>query len=244
MSKKKHTEGHHGGAWKVAYADFVTAMMALFMVLWIVSQRKEVVQATADYFKNPIKPLASKFNSFITDKKKTKVAEDGEEKNIDLKELTRLAEEIYKNLQIRESDENKPIEIIVTDEGLKIFIYDLTTKPFFKENSSTLTDWGDFVLNTLAWILDPKPFDIAIDAYHPKIFKNFKEDEERLRQGYKEGAFTFWDLCISRAQLVYRSLIYYGFTLKKVEKVAGSLDLPKEIKHDTQVIEITLVLPK
>src|SRR5688572_27849090 len=51
---KKGHGGHHGGAWKVAYADFVTAMMALFMVLWIIGQSsKEAKEAIADYFRHP-----------------------------------------------------------------------------------------------------------------------------------------------------------------------------------------------
>lgn len=51
---KKGHAGHHGGAWKVAYADFVTAMMALFMVLWIVGQSsKTTKEAIADYFRKP-----------------------------------------------------------------------------------------------------------------------------------------------------------------------------------------------
>ena len=53
VKKKKGHEGHHGGAWKVAYADFVTAMMALFIVLWIVGQNKQVKQAVAGYFNDP-----------------------------------------------------------------------------------------------------------------------------------------------------------------------------------------------
>src|SRR5580698_7100470 len=48
--------GHHGGAWKVAYADFVTAMMALFIVLWLMSADKEVQQAVSAYFNNPSGP--------------------------------------------------------------------------------------------------------------------------------------------------------------------------------------------
>ena len=54
MAKKK-AEAHHGGAWKVAYADFVTAMMALFMVLWISAQDKEILIATSQYFQNPFR---------------------------------------------------------------------------------------------------------------------------------------------------------------------------------------------
>src|SRR5262245_7281406 len=51
---KKGHGGHHGGAWKVAYADFVTAMMALHMVLWIVTESsKTAKEAIADYFRHP-----------------------------------------------------------------------------------------------------------------------------------------------------------------------------------------------
>src|ERR1700739_646809 len=54
--KKAEHAGHHGGAWKVAYADFVTALMALFIVLWLMSADKEVQQAVSAYFNNPSGP--------------------------------------------------------------------------------------------------------------------------------------------------------------------------------------------
>ena len=54
VKKKKGHHGAHGGAWKVAYADFVTAMMALFIVLWVLSQSEEVKQAVASYFQDPL----------------------------------------------------------------------------------------------------------------------------------------------------------------------------------------------
>ena len=54
IKKKKHDHGHHGGAWKVAYADFVTAMMALFIVLWVLGQDDAIKESIARYFKDPI----------------------------------------------------------------------------------------------------------------------------------------------------------------------------------------------
>jgi chemotaxis protein MotB len=53
IKKKGGHGGHHGGAWKVAYADFVTAMMALFIVLWLLNASKPVKEAVAGYFKDP-----------------------------------------------------------------------------------------------------------------------------------------------------------------------------------------------
>jgi chemotaxis protein MotB len=55
MSKKKH--GHHGGAWKVAYADFVTAMMALFLVLWLTAQDEKIKEAVERAFRHPFSSL-------------------------------------------------------------------------------------------------------------------------------------------------------------------------------------------
>ena len=51
--KKTGHSGHHGGAWKVAYADFVTAMMALFIVLWLLNTSKQIQEAVGGYFKDP-----------------------------------------------------------------------------------------------------------------------------------------------------------------------------------------------
>ncbi|MGE0817010.1 MAG: flagellar motor protein MotB, partial [Vicinamibacterales bacterium] len=53
VRKKGGHGGHHGGAWKVAYADFVTAMMAFFLVMWLVTQSKEVKSAVGGYFRDP-----------------------------------------------------------------------------------------------------------------------------------------------------------------------------------------------
>src|SRR5580698_4083757 len=53
VKKKAAHGGHHGGAWKVAYADFVTAMMALFIVLWLLNSSKQIREAVGGYFKDP-----------------------------------------------------------------------------------------------------------------------------------------------------------------------------------------------
>src|SRR6202008_4124030 len=54
IKKKRHgNHGHHGGAWKVAYADFVTAMMAFFLVMWLVAQSPQVKSGVGQYFRDP-----------------------------------------------------------------------------------------------------------------------------------------------------------------------------------------------
>jgi len=66
MAKKKHV--HHGGAWKVAYADFVTAMMALFLVLWLTSQDQKIKEAIERSFKNPFSSLTKDSTGLIPNK--------------------------------------------------------------------------------------------------------------------------------------------------------------------------------
>src|SRR6185295_6896389 len=75
MSKKKG-EAHHGGAWKVAYADFVTAMMALFMVLWITAQDKEILLATSRYFKQPFNAMTDRSVGVLPGKSGGSVGKD------------------------------------------------------------------------------------------------------------------------------------------------------------------------
>ena len=85
MAKK--ASAHHGGAWKVAYADFVTAMMALFMVLWISAQDQKILIATSKYFQNPFRsPMDANSGvmPFNTNKSsQTSGKDDGSEKEID-----------------------------------------------------------------------------------------------------------------------------------------------------------------
>src|SRR4051812_24969426 len=112
MARKK-AAAHHGGAWKVAYADFVTAMMALFMVLWISAQDKEILIATSHYFQNPFRsPMNATsgvlpFNSNKTsnssgqDKGVDKEAERN--RHIQLTFLNSVAADFYRLLHLDEN---------------------------------------------------------------------------------------------------------------------------------------------
>src|SRR5215203_4368387 len=122
-----------GGAWKVAYADFVTAMMALFMVLWISAQDKEILIATSEYFQNPFKsPLDASsgimpFNSNKTTQSKGKGQGESDQdrtKQVQLTFLNSVAADFYRLLHLDESLEGKSIEIQVTTDGLRVSLFD------------------------------------------------------------------------------------------------------------------------
>src|SRR5262249_9090231 len=106
MSKK---HGHHGGAWKVAYADFVTAMMALFLVLWLTSQDEKIKEAVQRSFTNPFASLTKESVGIIPNKDTKPVTSDksgnfDSSSAVELAMLRRLSQELIKALQ----SENEP----------------------------------------------------------------------------------------------------------------------------------------
>jgi chemotaxis protein MotB len=101
IKKKGGHAGHHGGAWKVAYADFVTAMMALFIVLWLMSSSKETKVAIAGYFKDP---------SGTANKTGTTLAGTGENIQLTKQDMAQLKEKLQKTIQkINDLDKLKKI---------------------------------------------------------------------------------------------------------------------------------------
>ena len=99
MSKK----GHHGGAWKVAYADFVTAMMALFMVLWLTSQDQRIKEAVERAFRNPFSSVTKESVGIIPSKEMTAVKSTSgnfdSASAVELNMLRRINQDLIKSLQ-------------------------------------------------------------------------------------------------------------------------------------------------
>ncbi len=125
IKKKGGHGGHHGGAWKVAYADFVTAMMALFIVLWLMHASPEVQKAVGGYFKDP---------SGTASKTGTNVAGTGAGMTLDKKNIEQLKEKLQKAIQQNpEFDKLKNnVEMTVTGEGLRIELVESEKGLFFE----------------------------------------------------------------------------------------------------------------
>src|ERR1044071_6749522 len=154
----------HGGAWKVAYADFVTAMMALFMVLWMSAQDKEILIATSQYFQNPFRsPMDATsgvlpFNNNKTSQSQGKDQGDAKEqsdrnKQIQMTFLNSVAADFYRLLHLDEDVQKKAVQIQVPTDGLRVTLFDGAKQRLFVEDSSELTEWGTFVLQNLAWMI-------------------------------------------------------------------------------------------
>ena len=116
-----------GGAWKVAYADFVTAMMALFMVLWISAQDKKILIATSHYFQSPfsgpltdhsgIMPFNKQSNSSSSPNSEDSAGKekpDDKSKQIELSFLNSVAADFYRLLHLDQNQDEKPLDIQVT----------------------------------------------------------------------------------------------------------------------------------
>lgn len=210
MAKKKHE--HHGGAWKVAYADFVTAMMALFMVLWISSQEDEILIATAEFFQNPFNSPMKSSMGVLPGSGAGSASEMGENKPsslIDMAFLHSLASELYRILKVEESDNEKPIDIEVTADGLRITVYNRADRKVFPPGGKEFTEWGELIVQNLAWIMDRHDMRVRIDSYTTPDSVPATED------------YSDWELTTERANIVRRSLVHFALSPDKVERVTG-----------------------
>ncbi len=217
-----------GGAWKVAYADFVTAMMALFMVLWISAQDEKILIATSRYFQNPFNsPMTS--GSGVLDKDSKEFGGKGTGANsskdgtststpatdasaIDLQFLNSLAKDFYRLLNLDEDLQEKPIDIQVTSDGMRITLFDRARKPLFKEATADFTPWGDFVMQSLSWLIDRHRFNVVIEGH--------------TRQGLvlPNPDYGAWELSSDRANAARRSLMHYAAGGGSIERVTGYAD--------------------
>jgi chemotaxis protein MotB len=158
IKKKVSHGGHHGGAWKVAYADFVTAMMALFIVLWLLNMNKPAREAIAGYFKDP---------SGTANLLGTSVDGKGEAVAKPKDDMGKLKEELEKAIRQMPNFEKlkDQIEITVTSEGLRIELLESASGTFFTLGAPNPNDDGKQLLNLLAGELGKLPNKISIEGH-------------------------------------------------------------------------------
>ena len=243
MAKK--AAAHHGGAWKVAYSDFVTAMMALFMVLWISAQDQKILIATSKYFQNPFhSPMNATsgvlpFNSNKTSQSDGKDAgsekEQDRNKQIQLTFLNSVAADFYRLLHLEESMASKPIDIQVTTDGLRVTLFDRAKRPLFSKDTAEFTEWGAFAMQNMAWTIDRHRFRVAIDG-HASPSADFKRDD-----------YSAWELSSDRANAARRLLVHYAVDPTQIERVTGYADtkpIPGEpvTSESNQRITLSLTL--
>jgi chemotaxis protein MotB len=214
MSKK----GHHGGAWKVAYADFVTAMMALFMVLWLTSQDQRIKDAVERAFRNPFSSLTKESVGIIPRKDTQAVKSNSgnfdSASAVELTMLRRINSDLIKSLQSDSQDHDEDsIKLEMTDQGLCINVFDRSRKPIFESQSTKLTSYGDWVFSTLAWEIS------RYTSFVVELEGHTEKGEPPVSESYGE-----WELSADRAAIVRRKLIEHGVRAEIIHKVAGFAD--------------------
>jgi chemotaxis protein MotB len=217
MAKNKHA--HHGGAWKVAYADFVTAMMALFLVLWLTSQDEKIKEAVERSFKNPFMSLTKESTGLIANKDAQAVK--SHEGNFDsasaveLNMLRKLSQDLMKSLENNnENPEDNPIRMEMTPEGMRISIFDRSRKPIFEQDSAKFTTFGEWIFSTLAWEISRYTNNFAVEL----------EGHTELGHKPKNPDYGVWEVSTDRANSARRRLLQHGVQHRQIRKVAGYAD--------------------
>lgn len=237
---KKGGGGHHGGAWKIAYADFVTAMMAFFLLMWLLgSTTKGDLEGIADYFKTPLK-VAMQGGSGSGDSSSVikgggadltrksgqikKGETEAEKKSYNLKaaqaELERREAEKLKQLKksLEQAIEANPtlkqfkrqLLIDITSEGLRIQIVDEQNRPMFNLASAELQSYTKIILREIGAVLNDVQNRVSLSGHTDAV------QYSNAGRGYSN-----WELSADRANASRRELIAGGMDEKKMLRVVG-----------------------
>lgn len=225
--KAKHAAAH-GGAWKVAYADFITTMMALFLLLWLLSASDQATKnIVAMYFKDPgIFDNAQGRNimSGSGSSKKAqavpigevtgpgKAGQGGSENRVTMDVVAQtLKRALHSTGPLRGSEQN--VIYTPTVDGMTIHITDKKENPIFDPGRTTLTDTGEQLMNQIGLILALfNDFDLRVEGHSD-------------RSPYPNRAFyTNWDLSLDRAEVASTALLAAGVPTARIQAVAGYAD--------------------
>jgi len=228
IRRKKHGHsGHHGGAWKVAFADFMTAMMAFFLVMWLVGQSDEVKESVAGYFRDPGK-FNQKGRSGVL--KGSDAAIQNEKENIGLiktqekesflpsseekKQLTMTAKNILEELKKQRVFDRlkKNIKVQMTSEGLRIILNESENSPaFFEPGSSKLLQKSAIILVTIAKELGQLNNHLVVEGHTDAAYTS-------------QTGYSNWELSADRANSARQLMDVSGLYQGQVREVRGYSD--------------------
>ncbi len=202
----------------MAYADFVTAMMALFLVLWLAAQDTKLKEAVERAFRNPFASLTKQSVGIIPNENdqfaKDRSGNYDSASAVELVILRKLNEDLLKSLmQDNQEPEEKTVELELTPEGLRITIFDRSHRPVFESQSIRFTPYGDWVMSTLSWSIARYPsFDINVEGHtergHPPVTETY-------------GG---WELSSDRANAARRKMLEHGVLDRQIREVTGFAD--------------------
>jgi chemotaxis protein MotB len=237
---KKHGGGHHGGAWKIAYADFVTAMMAFFLLMWLLgSTAKGNLQGIAEYFQTPLKVAMSggdgsgDSSSVIKGGGKDLSLREGQTRKgdieapkktynlqaaeaalakVDAERLKGLKEKIEAAIEASPTLKQfkKQLLLDITSEGLRIQMVDEKNRPMFASGNADLQPYTKEILHEIGLALNEVPNKISLSGH-----------TDAAPYGHGEKGYSNWELSADRANASRRELIYGGMDETKVLRIVG-----------------------
>ncbi len=237
---KKGGHGHHGGAWKIAYADFVTAMMAFFLLMWLLgSAGKSDLDGISEFFKTPLKVAlgggsgSGDSSSVVkgggkdisrksgavqrtnTPSKKSTINLEAAKAEAIRQEKAKL-EELKKKLDEKIKSQGalkqfkNQIKIEITAEGLRIQITDEKNRPMFNSGSAVLQPYVKEILAEIAHVLNAVPNSISLSGH---------TDAAPYSGG--DRGYSNWELSSDRANACRRELVAGGIEDGKILRVVG-----------------------
>jgi chemotaxis protein MotB len=230
--KKGGHAAHHGGAWKVAYADFVTAMMAFFLVMWLVAQSKDVKANIAGYFRDPGLFDYQKSNGLLPSGgapgvSPGKPSDPGSKPDqaAVLKErdvLAQAADHIREGLvKVPEFKTLRDqIEFTVTTEGLRIELVERSGSSFFDSGSAILRGESMRMLNVIAVELGKLTNDVVLEGH---------TDSHKYSSG---DGYGNWELSSDRANAARRVMVGHGLGPAQLRTVRGFADTQLHYAQD------------
>jgi chemotaxis protein MotB len=205
IKKKGGHGGSHGGAWKVAYADFVTAMMALFIVLWLMNSSKPVQEAVGGYFRDP---------NGTAQKTGTALGGAGDAGPIKQADMSKLKDDLMKAMEKLTDFEKlkKQIDMTVTPEGLRIELMESPDGTFFENGKAQPTASLQKILKVLSAETGKLPNLVSIEGHTDS--KPFVSSE----------LYSNWELSTDRANTARRLMESSGLRPNQVVQVRGYAD--------------------
>lgn len=217
--RKRAHGGHHGGAWKVAYADFVTAMMAFFLVMWIMAQSKEVRQGVAGYFRDPGAFETARGGGVLDGGRQARVDESEEhteaasiaaERQVLEKAADRIRQELLQSDNLAALRDQ--IEFKLTAEGLRVDLVDRTRSSFFDSGRSRLRGEANVILGVIAREIGRLQNDVVVEGH-----------TDSAPYG-AEANYGNWELSADRANAARRVMEVGGMSRGQVQAVRGFAD--------------------
>ena len=231
VKKKVGHAGSHGGAWKVAYADFVTAMMALFIVLWIVGQSKQVKEYIAQYFKDPGAFFENTKGGGAFEANKAvsgqHIMDDQLRRQEDSLHLQAMAQGIIKSLTDTKGLEQlaNQVKMEIVREGLRIELLDKSESFFFDVGTATMKPEAQEVLNIIAHELGKLPNHVILEGHTD------------ARPYSRNDGYTNFELSADRANSARRLIVTHGVDSKRVDEVRGYAD--SRLKNPNDPLDVT-----